>query len=33
VRFKSLADALLVKAKAQAERVYREYKYLAERPF
>ncbi|MDR1507967.1 MAG: pyruvate:ferredoxin (flavodoxin) oxidoreductase [Treponema sp.] len=40
VRFKSLkaaspdrADALLAKAKAQAERVFREYKYLAERPF
>ncbi|MDR2661955.1 MAG: pyruvate:ferredoxin (flavodoxin) oxidoreductase, partial [Treponema sp.] len=40
VRFKSLkaaspdrADALLAKAKAQADRVYREYKYLAERPF
>ncbi|MDR2184950.1 MAG: pyruvate:ferredoxin (flavodoxin) oxidoreductase [Treponema sp.] len=40
VRFKSLkaaspgrADALLAKAKAQAERVWREYKYLAERPF
>jgi pyruvate-ferredoxin/flavodoxin oxidoreductase len=40
VRFKSLkaadpnrADALLVKAKAQAERIWKEYKYLAERPF
>ncbi|MDR2433264.1 MAG: pyruvate:ferredoxin (flavodoxin) oxidoreductase [Treponema sp.] len=40
VRFKSLkaaspdrADALLGKAKAQAERVWKEYKYLAERPF
>jgi len=40
VRFKSLkaaspdrADALLAKAKAQAERVYKEYKYLADRPF
>jgi pyruvate-ferredoxin/flavodoxin oxidoreductase len=40
VRFKSLkaaspdrADALLAKAKAQAERTWREYKYLAERPF
>ncbi|GHT73347.1 pyruvate-flavodoxin oxidoreductase [Spirochaetia bacterium] len=40
VRFKSLkaaspdrADALLAKAKAQAERVLKEYKYLAERPF
>jgi pyruvate-ferredoxin/flavodoxin oxidoreductase len=40
VRFKSLkaadpdrADALLAKAKVQAERVWREYKYLAERPF
>jgi pyruvate-ferredoxin/flavodoxin oxidoreductase len=40
VRFKSLkaaspdrADALLAKARAQAERVYKEYKYLAERPF
>jgi pyruvate-ferredoxin/flavodoxin oxidoreductase len=40
VRFKSLkaaspdrADALLVKAKASAERVYKEYKYLADRPF
>jgi pyruvate-ferredoxin/flavodoxin oxidoreductase len=40
VRFKSLkaanpdrADALLAKAKAQAERVWKEYKYLAERPF
>jgi pyruvate-ferredoxin/flavodoxin oxidoreductase len=39
-RFKSLkaahpdrADALLAKAKAQAERVWKEYKYLAERPF
>jgi pyruvate-ferredoxin/flavodoxin oxidoreductase len=40
IRFKSLksaspdrADALLAKAKAQAERVFKEYKYLAERPF
>ncbi|MDR1352904.1 MAG: pyruvate:ferredoxin (flavodoxin) oxidoreductase [Treponema sp.] len=40
VRFKSLkaaspdrADALLSKAKAQAERVWKEYKYLADRPF
>jgi pyruvate-ferredoxin/flavodoxin oxidoreductase len=40
VRFKSLkaaspdrADALLAKAKTQAERVWKEYKYLAERPF
>jgi pyruvate-ferredoxin/flavodoxin oxidoreductase len=40
VRFKSLkaaspdrADALLAKAKTQLERVYKEYKYLAERPF
>jgi pyruvate-ferredoxin/flavodoxin oxidoreductase len=40
VRFKSLkaadpnrADALLAKAKAQSERVWKEYKYLAERPF
>ena len=40
VRFKSLkaadsarADALLAKAKAQAERVWKEYKYLSERPF
>ncbi|GHT94691.1 pyruvate-flavodoxin oxidoreductase [Spirochaetia bacterium] len=40
VRFKSLkaaspdrADALLAKAKAQAERVWKEYKYLADRPF
>ncbi|MCL1927313.1 MAG: pyruvate:ferredoxin (flavodoxin) oxidoreductase [Treponema sp.] len=40
VRFKSLkatspdrADALLAKAKIQAERVYKEYKYLADRPF
>ncbi|MDR0323785.1 MAG: pyruvate:ferredoxin (flavodoxin) oxidoreductase [Treponema sp.] len=40
VRFKSLkaadparADALLAKAKKQAERVWKEYKYLAERPF
>jgi len=39
-RFKSLkdadparADALLAKAKAQSERVWKEYKYLAERPF
>jgi pyruvate-ferredoxin/flavodoxin oxidoreductase len=40
VRFKSLkaadparADMLLAKAKKHAERVYKEYKYLAERPF
>jgi pyruvate-ferredoxin/flavodoxin oxidoreductase len=40
VRFKSLkaaspdrADALLAKAKAQAERVLKEYQYLAARPF
>jgi pyruvate-ferredoxin/flavodoxin oxidoreductase len=40
VRFKSLkaaspdrADALLAKAKAQAERTWKEYKYLSERPF
>jgi pyruvate-ferredoxin/flavodoxin oxidoreductase len=40
VRFKSLkaadparADALLAKAKEQAARVWKEYKYLAERPF
>jgi len=40
VRFKSLkaanpsrADALLAKAKAHAERVWKEYKYLADRPF
>jgi pyruvate-ferredoxin/flavodoxin oxidoreductase len=40
VRFKSLkaaspdrADALLAKAKAQSERIYKEYKYLSERPF
>jgi pyruvate-ferredoxin/flavodoxin oxidoreductase len=40
VRFKSLkaaspdrADALLAKAKAQAERVWKELKYLNERPF
>jgi pyruvate-ferredoxin/flavodoxin oxidoreductase len=40
VRFKSLkaaspdrADALLAKAKTQTERVWKEYKYLAERPF
>ncbi len=40
VRFKSLkalnparADELLAKTKAQAERVWKEYKYLAERPF
>jgi pyruvate-ferredoxin/flavodoxin oxidoreductase len=40
VRFKSLkaaspdrADALLAKAKAQVDRVWKEYKYLAERPF
>jgi pyruvate-ferredoxin/flavodoxin oxidoreductase len=40
VRFKSLkaaspdrADTLLAKAKAQADRVWKEYKYLAERPF
>jgi pyruvate-ferredoxin/flavodoxin oxidoreductase len=39
-RFKSLkqaspdrADALLAKAKAQVDRVWKEYKYLAERPF
>ena len=39
-RFKSLkvadparADALLAKAKAQKERVWKEYKYLSERPF
>jgi len=39
-RFKSLkvadparADALLARAKAQAERVWKEYKYLADRPF
>ncbi|MCL2832543.1 MAG: pyruvate:ferredoxin (flavodoxin) oxidoreductase [Treponema sp.] len=40
VRFKSLkaadperADMLLAKAKVQTERVWKEYKYLAERPF
>ncbi|MDR2972727.1 MAG: pyruvate:ferredoxin (flavodoxin) oxidoreductase, partial [Bacteroidales bacterium] len=40
VRFKSLkaadsnrADALLAKAKSHADRVWKEYKYLAERPF
>ncbi|MDR2758994.1 MAG: pyruvate:ferredoxin (flavodoxin) oxidoreductase, partial [Spirochaetaceae bacterium] len=40
VRFKSLkaasperAEALLVKAKAQVDRVWKEYKYLADRPF
>jgi pyruvate-ferredoxin/flavodoxin oxidoreductase len=40
VRFKSLkaaspdrADALLAKAKAQVDRVIKEYKYLADRPF
>ncbi|MCL2265033.1 MAG: pyruvate:ferredoxin (flavodoxin) oxidoreductase [Treponema sp.] len=40
VRFKSLkaadparADMLLAKAKKQAERVWKEYKYLADRPF
>jgi pyruvate-ferredoxin/flavodoxin oxidoreductase len=40
VRFKSLkaaspdrADALLAKAKANLDRVYKEYKYLADRPF
>jgi pyruvate-ferredoxin/flavodoxin oxidoreductase len=40
VRFKSLkaaspdrADALLAKTKANAERILKEYKYLAERPF
>ena len=40
VRFKSLkaadparADMLLAKAKKQAERIYKEYKYLADRPF
>ena len=40
VRFKSLkaadparAEALLAKAKTQAERVWKEHKYLAERPF
>ena len=40
VRFKSLkaadsarADELMAKAKAQADRVWKEYKYLAERPF
>jgi pyruvate-ferredoxin/flavodoxin oxidoreductase len=40
VRFKSLkaaspdrADALLAKAKAQSERVWKEYEYLAQRPF
>ncbi|MCL1958193.1 MAG: thiamine pyrophosphate-dependent enzyme, partial [Spirochaetes bacterium] len=40
VRFKSLkaasparADALLAKAKSHAERVWKEYKYIADRPF
>jgi pyruvate-ferredoxin/flavodoxin oxidoreductase len=40
VRFKSLkaasperADALLAKAKAQVDRVWKEYRYLADRPF
>jgi pyruvate-ferredoxin/flavodoxin oxidoreductase len=40
VRFKSLkladsvrAETLLAKAKAQSERILKEYKYLAERPF
>jgi pyruvate-ferredoxin/flavodoxin oxidoreductase len=40
VRFKSLkaaspdrADALLAKAKTQVDRVLKEYKYLADRPF
>jgi pyruvate-ferredoxin/flavodoxin oxidoreductase len=40
VRFKSLkaasperANALLAKAKAQVDRVWKEYKYLADRPF
>ncbi|QQO10759.1 pyruvate:ferredoxin (flavodoxin) oxidoreductase [Breznakiella homolactica] len=40
VRFKSLkaadparAEALLAKAKAQAERTWKEYKYISERPF
>ncbi|GHV41896.1 pyruvate-flavodoxin oxidoreductase [Spirochaetia bacterium] len=40
VRFKSLkaaspdrADALLAKAKSQADRLWKEYKYLADRPF
>jgi pyruvate-ferredoxin/flavodoxin oxidoreductase len=40
VRFKSLkaanperADSLLAIAKAKAERTWKEYKYLAERPF
>jgi pyruvate-ferredoxin/flavodoxin oxidoreductase len=40
IRFRSLkaadparADALLAKAKAQTERVWKEYKYLSERPF
>jgi pyruvate-ferredoxin/flavodoxin oxidoreductase len=40
VRFKSLkaaspdrADALLAKAKEQAGRIWKEYKYLSERPF
>ncbi|MCL2196179.1 MAG: pyruvate:ferredoxin (flavodoxin) oxidoreductase, partial [Treponema sp.] len=40
VRFKSLkaanparADMLLAKAKKQAERIFKEYKYLSERPF
>jgi pyruvate-ferredoxin/flavodoxin oxidoreductase len=40
VRFKSLkaadptrAEALLANAQTQAERVWKEYKYIAERPF
>ncbi len=40
VRFKSLkaadparAEELLAKSKAQVDRVWKEYKYLAERPF
>jgi pyruvate-ferredoxin/flavodoxin oxidoreductase len=40
VRFKSLkaaspdrADALLAKAQAHVDRVWKEYKYLADRPF
>jgi pyruvate-ferredoxin/flavodoxin oxidoreductase len=40
IRFKSLkaadsarADMLLARAKAQTERVWKEYKYLAARPF
>jgi pyruvate-ferredoxin/flavodoxin oxidoreductase len=40
VRFKSLkaaspdrADALLAKAKTQLDRIWKEYKYLADRPF